>query len=139
MHPMLMIYETMLPKMILDKTPTSGIETARMLADWIEDNNPVHPEAEQYIKRLRRPETLRLRTLLDAGIKLGDKQTRKILSKIVRRALRQRTWSKGCMLAFLKKAFSLKMDWLGKQRITLLLESELHRLAIIGRVHVEEA
>ena len=64
--------------------------SARILADWLEDNCSGHREFAVYHKRLLKPEKLRLQTLLDVILKFGPKKQRSTLAKMVRRLLRDR-------------------------------------------------
>lgn len=102
-----------------------------ILADYIEDYFPDHKEAEMYCKRLRDPKTLRLQTVIDCGIKFGDKKTRTELSKTVRKCLDKLhfiAWKKPTTRAYCKKSWSLNRKWRFKQ--------ELHEVLNARRIRV---
>jgi hypothetical protein len=84
-----------------------------VLADWVEEFHSEHPEAELYIKRLRQPTTVRLRTMIDIIIKFGPKEERLKINNLLRRAIRSRRRpnSKGTTHAFMKKRWSLTRSW----------------------------
>jgi hypothetical protein len=65
-------------------------EDLAVLADWLEDHRPDHPELETYCRRLRQHKTARVQTLIDVILKFGSRRERKQMSRINRIAMRRR-------------------------------------------------
>lgn len=62
-----------------------SLDNAQLMADWIEDNNPTHPEAQLYIDRLRHWKTVKISDLTESVAKFGCKKSRRLIRRLMRR------------------------------------------------------
>ncbi len=63
------------------------LDRSSLLADWIEDKNPTHPEASLYVERLRE-KLVTMSTLVEAVAKFGDKMSRRLIRRVMRKVFR---------------------------------------------------
>jgi len=79
-----------LMKYLEDLDPTRLL----VMADWLEDHCSYRPEVDIYVRRLRQPSSVHLRTLLDVVGKFGTPKERRMIHKDVRSILRALRTSK---------------------------------------------
>lgn len=77
---------------------TGNKDYIRIIRDRLEEEFSHHPEAKIYIKRIE-SNKFRTRTILDIIVKFGEKKERKIVAKMVRALLKDKSkGSKGRQL-----------------------------------------